>query len=162
MGISNYRAAYLAWSCCGFQGAWLSSGSHLLPGLCRLHSDDCNTEVHPFCVIFCSALFIRQKCRASFFFFPNKTEFKKTPQNQEPLVRFESRNILSKVPAAYVWVEMVRSLREQRCKINSSQVKQNSVLLGFIFLHVGCTSEPLRVTPTQLYMENALFIDQMY
>lgn len=57
---------------------------------------------------------------------------------------------------------MVRSLREQRCKINSSQVKQDSVLLGFIFLHVGCTSEPLRVTPTQLYMENALFIDQMY
>lgn len=48
------------------------------------------------------------------------------------------------------------------CKINPSQVKQDSVLLGFIFLRVGCTSEPLRVTQMQLYMENALFIDQMY
>lgn len=47
-------------------------------------------------------------------------------------------------------------------EINASQVKQDSVLLGFIFLHVGCASEPLRVTPTQLYLENALFIDQMY
>lgn len=48
------------------------------------------------------------------------------------------------------------------CKINPSQVKQDSALLGFIFLHVGSTSEPRRVTPTQLYMENALFMDQMY
>ena len=47
-------------------------------------------------------------------------------------------------------------------EINLSQVKQDSVLLGFIFLNVGCASEPLRVTPTQLYMENALFIDRMY
>lgn len=57
---------------------------------------------------------------------------------------------------------MVCSLGEQCCKINPSQVKQDSVLLGFIFLRVGCTSEPLRVTPTQLYMQNALFIVQMY
>lgn len=48
------------------------------------------------------------------------------------------------------------------CKINPSQVKQDSVLLGFIFLHVGCASEPLRVTQMQLYRENGLFIDQMY
>lgn len=48
------------------------------------------------------------------------------------------------------------------CKIKPSQVKQDSVLLGFIFLHVGCASEPLRVTPAQLYMENAFFIDQRY
>lgn len=48
------------------------------------------------------------------------------------------------------------------CKMNLSQVEQVSVLLGFIFLHVGCASEPLRVTPVQLYVENALFIDPMY
>lgn len=41
-------------------------------------------------------------------------------------------------------------------------MKQDSVLLGFIFLRVGCASEPLRVTQMQLYMENGLFIDQMY
>lgn len=58
-------------------------------------------------------------------------------------------------------VEMVRSLREQCCKINPSQVKQDSVLLGFIFLQVGCASEPLGVTQMQLYKENGLFIDQM-
>lgn len=57
---------------------------------------------------------------------------------------------------------MVRSLGEQCCKINPSQVKQDSVLLGFMFLHVGCASEPLRVTQMQLHRENGLFIEPMY
>lgn len=68
------------------------------------------------------------------------------------------------MPASYLreWKWSAPSENSGVCKINPSQVKQGSVLLGFIFLHVGCASEPLRVTPTQLYVENALFIDQMY
>lgn len=91
-----------------------------------------------------------------FWGFFNKIAFK------NPTETFESRNILSKMPISYISVAMVRSLREQCCKINPSQVKQDSVLLGFMFLHVGCASEPLRVTQMQLHRENGLFIEQMY